>query len=120
MADPGWTVRRNCAATRPRSSRLLADAATRALPIWRGKPLFAGDDGDRRWAGCRSGTRCSTAAGEAPVFLGLDEDGARFAYDISGWEPEELPDTLGAFFDPSRADATPICPTITALPNCAA
>jgi NAD+ diphosphatase len=35
------------------------------------------------------------------VFLGLD-GGPRFAVDISAWQPEEIPDTVGAFFDPSE------------------
>jgi 8-oxo-dGTP pyrophosphatase MutT (NUDIX family) len=38
----------------------------------------------------------------APVFLGLDMGEPRFAVDISDWEPEEVPDTVGAFFDPSE------------------
>ncbi len=82
-------------------ARLMGEDAARGLPIWRGKPLFAGADGDRLgWLPL--GHRVLDAAAEAPVFLGLDEAGPRFGYDVSGWEPEELPDTLGAFFDPSR------------------
>jgi len=80
---------------------LLADKRTRALPIWKGKPLFVGEESDALgWLPMdhvvfRSAT-------DAPVFLGLDDGIARFAFDISAWEPEELPDTLGAFFDPSK------------------
>lgn len=81
-------------------ARLMGEAGTRALPLWRGKPLFAGDAGDRAgWLPI--GHAVFDSACEASVFLGLDDDGARFAYDISGWEPEEMPDTPGAFFDPS-------------------
>ena len=81
--------------------RLMQDAGARGLPIWRGKPLFVGENQDRAgWL--EIGHPVLDAAREAPVFLGLDDGEARFAYDISAWEPEELPDTLGAFFDPSQ------------------
>jgi len=80
---------------------LMQDGAARGLPIWRGKPLFCGKDRDRAgWL--ELGHSLFDNATEAPIFLGLDDDGARFAYDVSAWEPEQLPDTLGAFFDPSE------------------
>ncbi len=78
----------------------LSDKAARALPLWRGKPLFAGEDGAVGWLPLDHVV--FKDASEAPVFLGRDEAGPRFAHDISDWEPEELPDTLGAFFDPSQ------------------
>ncbi|MDJ0630400.1 MAG: NAD(+) diphosphatase [Rhodobacter sp.] len=82
-------------------ARLLAGDTARALPIWRGKPLFSGEDRDTPgWL--EVGHKVFDDAREQPVFLGLDEEGPRFAYDISAWEPEEMPDTLGAFFDPSQ------------------
>ena len=82
-------------------ARLMADPDARGLPIWRGKPLFVGEDcSDLGWL--PMGHSVLAAAQEAPVFIGLDDDGPRFGYDISAWEPEELPDTLGAFFDPSH------------------
>jgi NAD+ diphosphatase len=79
---------------------MLQDLATRVLPVWRGKPLFAGEPRGLGWLA--PGEAVLGPADEAPVFLGLDEGVARFAVDISGWEPEEVPDTLGAFFDPSE------------------
>ena len=79
---------------------MLQDLATRVLPIWRGKPLFAGEPRGLGWLA--PGDVVLGPADEAPVFLGLDEGVARFAVDISRWEPEEVPDTLGAFFDPSE------------------
>ncbi len=80
---------------------LLANPATRALPIWRGKPLFCGaDNAAAAWLPLDSPV--FQLADEPPTFLGLGDAGAHFAYDISGWEPQELPDTLGAFFDPSE------------------
>lgn len=56
---------------------------TRILPVWRGKPLI-GPDG----AGWLSGSSALLAAAEGDgVFLGLDAGGARFAADLSAWEP---------------------------------
>ncbi|MCG6902100.1 MAG: NAD(+) diphosphatase [Rhodobacter sp.] len=82
-------------------ARLLGDTGARGVPVWRGKPLFCGEaQAQAGWLEIDHDVL--TLAAEAPVFLGLDDDGPRFAYDISGWEPEELPDTLGAFFDPSH------------------
>ena len=82
-------------------ARISADASARALALWRGKPLFATGEGARAgWLPI--GHAVFDDAAEAPVFLGLDRDGPRFAYDISAWQPLELPDTLGAFFDPSQ------------------
>jgi NAD+ diphosphatase len=78
---------------------MLRDPAVRILPIWRGKPLFAGEPRDLGWLA--PGHPALTPADETPVFLGLD-DGPRFAIDISAWQPEEVPDTVGAFFDPSE------------------
>lgn len=73
---------------------LLADPSARAMAVWRGKPLFHGDAVG--WLPIGH----AVLSGD-PVFLGLDAAGPRFAYDLSEWEPEELPDTMGAFFDPS-------------------
>jgi NAD+ diphosphatase len=78
---------------------MLRDPSARVLPIWRGKPLFAGDPRDLGWLA--PGHAALSPADEAPVLLGLD-GGPRFAVDISGWQPEEVPDTVGAFFDPSE------------------
>ncbi len=80
---------------------LMQDGRARGLPIWRGKPLFAGTGRDRAgWL--EIGHQVLDHAAGTPVFLGLDEGGPRFGYDISAWQPEKLPDTLGAFFDSSE------------------
>jgi NAD+ diphosphatase len=78
----------------------LCDPAARVLPVWRGKPLFAAEP--RLLAWLEAGHPVLGAADEAPVFLGLDEGTPRFAVDISGWQPDEVPDTVGAFVDPSE------------------
>ncbi len=80
---------------------LLADPDSRALAIWRGKPLFCGGD-DTAVSWLPLDHPVFRLADERPTLLGRDDSGIRFAYDISGWEPQELPDTLGAFFDPSE------------------
>ncbi len=79
-------------------ARLLVDPDARILPIWRGKPLFLGEAGG--WLPL--GHAVQGEALEPPIFLGLDNGAPRFACDISPWEPEEEPETLGAFFDPSE------------------
>ncbi len=87
---------------------LYAAPEARVLPIWRGKPLFAED-------GCGwlpVGHPVQGEAMEPPIFLGLDDGAPRFAIDVSPWEPDEQPETLGAFFDPSEQrhpDLPPEC-----------
>lgn len=79
-------------------ARRLADGG-RVLPVWRGKPLLAG--GAAGWVA--SGHPVLAGAAGAPVFLGLDDGVARFAADVSAWEPAEgeTPQP-GAFFDPTE------------------
>ncbi|SPH25074.1 NADH pyrophosphatase [Defluviimonas aquaemixtae] len=78
---------------------LLGTDEARILPVWRGKPLIAGSAAG--WLAV--GHPVFAAAGEAQVFLGLDNGAARFAADISGWEPEagEMP-VDSVFFDPTE------------------
>lgn len=83
-----------------RIAALMADPAAGVLPVWRGKPLVAGEA--RTPVFLPPGHPVLGRADEAPVFLGLDECVPRFAVDISDWEPEEIPDTIGAFVDPSE------------------
>lgn len=79
-------------------ARLWADARTRVLPLWRGKPLLAGTA--LGWVA--PGHAALAAAVEPPVFLGRDAAGPRFAADISAWVPKgDLPPP-GVFFDPSE------------------
>ena len=80
-------------------ARLKADPDARALVFWRGKPLLTGQD--HNIAGLLPMDHPVLAEAKGPIFLGMDESGPRFAYDISAWEPAELPDTLNAFLDAS-------------------
>ncbi|MGB3178702.1 MAG: NAD(+) diphosphatase [Albidovulum sp.] len=73
-----------------------AEGRARILPIWRGKPLFAGAQ-----AGWLEPDHVALSdAHDNPVFLGLDDGIARFATDISAWEPpaSQLADSV-SFFD---------------------
>lgn len=79
---------------------LLAKPGSGVLALWRGKPLIAEDSHAPVFL--PADHPVFAFADEAPIFLGLEEDGARFARDISSWEPGEMPDTLGAFLDPSE------------------
>lgn len=85
------------AALRGDSTALAAALATGwVLPVWRGKPLFHGDD--LGWL--RPDSPVLAGAGAA-VFLGLDDGTARFAQDISHWSPEAAALAVEAgFFDP--------------------
>ncbi|MDZ4135566.1 MAG: NAD(+) diphosphatase, partial [Paracoccaceae bacterium] len=79
----------------------LADLLSKGgqvLPIWRGKPLTV--------AGAALGWVVAghpvLAAGQMPIFLGLDDGIARFAMDISDWSPEAGAEAVEAgFFDAS-------------------
>lgn len=81
---------------------LLQDPSARVLPMWRGKPLIAGERRDRLgWL--IPGHPVLAAVKTAPLFLGLEPEGPLFAADISGWEPEEIDvAALGSFFDPTE------------------
>jgi NAD+ diphosphatase len=73
----------------------------RVLPMWRGKPLVAGEGRDRLgWIAPHH----ALARGrlDQALFLGREDGGAFFAIDLSAWEPPEPPETLHGFFDPSE------------------
>lgn len=80
---------------------LRADPSVGVLPLWRGKVLVAGDAALSGLWLPPDHPALRVASGDA-VFLGLDEGRPRFAVDVSAWEPQEVPDTLGAFADPSE------------------
>lgn len=81
-------------------SALLQKDGTGVLAIWRGKPLMDLKTRGLQWLA--SDHPVFAAADEGPIWLGLDDGIARFARDISGWDPDQVPDTLGAFHDPSE------------------
>lgn len=59
-------------------------AAARALPLWQGKPLVD-VSGAQRLAWLPMDAEILREAVEEPIFLGLQNDEPRFAYDVSGW-----------------------------------
>ncbi len=92
-----------------RIAALLADAATRVVALWRGRPLVAGAARDRLgWVEPGHPVLKVAGARAVPVFLGLDTaaDGttlARFAMDVSAWVPEgHDPAVAAAFYDPTE------------------
>lgn len=88
-------------------AQAMRDPAARSVLLWRGKPLVRGEGRDA--LALLPMDHPVLVAGHArsnsaPIFLGLEEDGApRFADDISGWEPDQVdPAALGGFFDSSE------------------
>lgn len=84
-------------------ARLMADPASRVTYMWRGKSVFSGAaDGPLSLVWTDLKHPLAQTVGPR-MFLGLEDDGsARFAQDVSTWEPDDLPDTLNQFLDPSE------------------
>ncbi|MFN6952220.1 MAG: NAD(+) diphosphatase [Albidovulum sp.] len=84
---------------RPEALSALLNGGGSVLPVWRGKPLLAG--AGLGWVS--SGHPVLAGAEGIPLFLGIDAGTARFAADISAWQPPEdaLPQP-GVFFDPTE------------------
>ncbi|PZX19068.1 NAD+ diphosphatase [Palleronia aestuarii] len=83
---------------------LLRAPGCGVLPVWRGKPLVRTlEDGGVRLAWTAADHPALDGAPPA-FFLGREGAGTRFAIDLSHWDPGEMPETLGAFADPSRQE----------------
>jgi NAD+ diphosphatase len=79
-----------------------ADAGARAILFWRGKPLISMARPAHLVRLPLSHPVLEAAAPDA-ILLGREEGAARFAYDFSGWQPEDLDESsLGGFLDPSE------------------
>ena len=81
---------------------LMEARTARAILFWRGKPLIAPA---RPAALVRlpMDHPVVALAQEAPIFLGREPAGPRFAVDISSWEPGDVDtESLGAFLDPTE------------------
>lgn len=73
------------------------------LPVWRGKPLATAGADLTPALGWLTTDHPVLAAISDPMFLGLDDGIARFAADISDWEPDAGTEpVVQAFFDPSQ------------------
>ncbi|MEO0989801.1 MAG: NAD(+) diphosphatase [Pseudomonadota bacterium] len=82
--------------------RMARDPSARHYPLWRGKPLVAGEARDRG-AHVPHDAPILAEAGEKSVFLGTNDGVPLFAHDISSWDPPDLDSaTLGAFLDPTE------------------
>lgn len=68
----------------------------RVLPLWRGKPLVAGEA--LSWL---APDHPVLSGDPSRVFLGIAGDVPRFAADLSGWEPEPEQAPPPGFLDPS-------------------
>ena len=79
----------------------LAEPTATAIAVRRGKPLLAGGD-STRLVQLSVKSELLRLASDDPVFLGLGEKGAVFAFDVSAWQPEASPDTLDSLIDASE------------------
>ena len=71
-------------------ARRLSDHATLVLPFWRGKPLFDLYESGPRLSWVSALDALISDGPEAPVFMGLDDDGlAHFAADVSYIAPPD-------------------------------
>ncbi|WP_372610547.1 NAD(+) diphosphatase [Aquicoccus sp.] len=82
-------------------ARARRDPDSRAIVIWRSKPLFSGA---ARETLVRVPLDHPVLIGASEmIFLGREENTALFGADISHWEPGEIDaEALAAFFDPSE------------------
>ena len=83
---------------------LLAKDSAKFLPFWRSKPLVTGqDEGDLSLGWLPKDHEVVKIDENLPIFLGFDDDvDPCFAVNVSAWTPEELPDSLNTFLDPSE------------------
>ncbi len=84
----------------------LAQALTapnsRSILLWRSKPLLGGPDRDCLVRLPMDHPVLSLSK-SPPIYLGREDDGHCFAYDISSWKPEVLDDAeFGSFLDQSE------------------
>lgn len=92
FADSGLNRAAYLRSDREKLGALWASAEARVLPLWRCKPLVHGDDSDIALGWVPTSSTALDASTEAPLFLGVDETGPRFALDLSAWVPPDLPD----------------------------
>lgn len=73
-----------------------------AIVFWRGKPLI-NPERPASLVRLPMDHPVLADAREEPILLGREDGAARFAFDLSGWEPEDLVEqNLGSFLDPSE------------------
>ena len=79
-------------------ARLAATPDAALVLLWRGRPLMR----NREALEPLPMDHPTLAAAGPPIFLGLDDGAPRFAADLSGWEPEDPPETPVALLDRSQ------------------
>lgn len=88
---------------RPRAAELAAlaaDSDSRVLPMWRGRPLVAGEGAVLRAAWLAPDHPVLADAGTERIFLGRHDGTARFAADCSSWVPAGMDEAaMAGFFD---------------------
>jgi NAD+ diphosphatase len=69
----------------------------KVLPFWNGKPLITNDR-----LGWLDADHPALKLAGSPIYLGRDDNIARFAVDLSDWTPDQTPEAVQpGFFDPS-------------------
>lgn len=86
--------------TEPETLQRLQSEGDCVLPLWRGKVLLTLDDRTPCWLA--NSHPVFEHARDPAIFLGLDDRKARFARDVSRWDPDEDLSTLDTFLDPSE------------------
>lgn len=81
--------------------QLQADPVSRAILFWRSKPLFSEGEAVNVPRFPLDHPVVQSSKSDL-IFLGMEEEGAVFACDISSWQPADLDaEMMRAFFDPS-------------------
>ncbi|MGR3291794.1 MAG: NAD(+) diphosphatase [Paracoccaceae bacterium] len=82
-------------------ARLLQDGNALAILYWRGKFLYSGTN-ETKIARLPVVDALICYATAAPFFMGIIDTAPIFAYDISDWQPDDLPETDAGIFDNSQ------------------
>ncbi len=67
---------------------LWQSPGSRVVPMWRGRPLIAGEARDQLALLPTSHALLAAIPAPPPLFLGTEDGAARFAVDLSGWDPD--------------------------------
>lgn len=82
---------------------LCADPASRAIVLWRGKPLVRHGAGGTELVRLATDHPVLASAAPSPIFLGREDGGVVMAHDLSDWVPDGVdPAALAGFSDRSE------------------
>jgi NAD+ diphosphatase len=85
----------------PALAAFMQDPASRTILLWKGKPLVQTVDGETLLARVPLDHAVLADVCTAPILLGREDGAARFAHDMSDWEPDTDLSEVGAFIDKS-------------------